>query len=207
MPTVAELTAPYGNFMVGPRRGPEMCAASASTSPTGTRAATRARTASAGSTRCARSRTASRREQLHHVLRGYKRRAGATARRFTVELAAVLWRHLEAHERCVARAARHGVSSSSPRCHRARGSATSTTPFAGSSASSWRRLAVATSGCSDVGRRLQPTRIRPRKVRDDARAGRQLRAADRRHVDDRRQRPERRRGPQEAGAGTGRCRS
>jgi hypothetical protein len=48
------------------------------------------------------------REQLHHALRGYKRLGGDIARRLTVELAAVLWRFLVAHERCVARAG--GVS-------------------------------------------------------------------------------------------------
>jgi predicted amidophosphoribosyltransferase len=44
-------------------------------------------------------------EQLHHALAGYKRPPSDVARRFEVELAAVLWRHLAAHERCVARAA------------------------------------------------------------------------------------------------------
>jgi predicted amidophosphoribosyltransferase len=47
-------------------------------------------------------------EQLHHVLATYKRRHGPTPRRFTVELAAVLWRHLVRHEACLARAA--GIS-------------------------------------------------------------------------------------------------
>jgi predicted amidophosphoribosyltransferase len=46
------------------------------------------------------------REQLHHALAGYKRLTGDVARRLAVELAAVLWRFLAAHERCVARTAR-----------------------------------------------------------------------------------------------------
>jgi predicted amidophosphoribosyltransferase len=41
-------------------------------------------------------------EQLHHALRSYKRQHGDAARRLTVELAAVLWRHLDQHEPCVA---------------------------------------------------------------------------------------------------------
>jgi hypothetical protein len=44
-------------------------------------------------------------EQLHHALMGYKRVHGELARRMTLGLAAVLWRFLEAHERCVAAAA------------------------------------------------------------------------------------------------------
>lgn len=55
-----------------------------------------------------RSPTASPTEQLHHALRWYKRLGGEAARRLTVELAAVLWRHLAGHEGCVARAARAG---------------------------------------------------------------------------------------------------
>ncbi len=45
------------------------------------------------------------REQLHHALMGYKRLGGEVGRRLTVELAAVLWRFLARHERCVAHAA------------------------------------------------------------------------------------------------------
>jgi hypothetical protein len=44
-------------------------------------------------------------EQLHRTLVGYKRLTGEVARRLGVELAAVLWRYLQVHERCVARAA------------------------------------------------------------------------------------------------------
>jgi hypothetical protein len=44
-------------------------------------------------------------EQLHRALAGYKRIGGSVGRRLGRELAAVLWRHLEAHERCLARAA------------------------------------------------------------------------------------------------------
>lgn len=44
-------------------------------------------------------------EQLHHALVRYKRLGGGVARRLTVELAAVLWRFLALHERCIASAA------------------------------------------------------------------------------------------------------
>jgi hypothetical protein len=40
--------------------------------------------------------------QLHAALRGYKE-GWASGRRFTIELAAVLWRFLDRHERCLAR--------------------------------------------------------------------------------------------------------
>jgi hypothetical protein len=43
-------------------------------------------------------------EQLHHVLASYKRLTGEVARRLALQLAAVLWRFLEFHERCAARA-------------------------------------------------------------------------------------------------------
>jgi predicted amidophosphoribosyltransferase len=44
-------------------------------------------------------------EQLHHALAGYKRLPTGWARTLTRQLAAVLWRHLARHERCLARAA------------------------------------------------------------------------------------------------------
>jgi hypothetical protein len=47
--------------------------------------------------------------QLHHVLAAYKRRDGPVGRQLSTQLAAVLWRFLSDHERCLAQAA--GVSS------------------------------------------------------------------------------------------------
>jgi predicted amidophosphoribosyltransferase len=44
-------------------------------------------------------------EQLHAALAGYKRVDGVGARLLGIELAAVLWRFLAGHERCLARAA------------------------------------------------------------------------------------------------------
>jgi predicted amidophosphoribosyltransferase len=104
MPMVAELTAVYGNLMLGPRRGPDVCGVCFNFTN--------------GYERCyacahgqlwldavAPVSYSVAREQLHHALKGYKRLSGDAARRLGVELAAVLWRYLAAHERCVARAA------------------------------------------------------------------------------------------------------
>ncbi len=104
MPKVAELTELYSNFMLGPRRGPDVCDVCFNFTN--------------GYARCyacghgelwldavAPISYSVAREQLHHALGGYKRLGGEVARRFTVELAAVLWRHLAHHEPCVARAA------------------------------------------------------------------------------------------------------
>src|SRR4051794_34301514 len=43
--------------------------------------------------------------QLHTALSQYKRAGGTVARRFQLELAAVLWRFLATHEACLARVA------------------------------------------------------------------------------------------------------
>lgn len=104
MPTVAELSAPYGNFMLGPRPGPDVCGVCFNLTD--------------GYGRCYACAHGGRwleavapvsysiaGEQLHHALAAYKRGGGTVARRLGVELAAVLWRHLAEHEACVARAA------------------------------------------------------------------------------------------------------
>jgi predicted amidophosphoribosyltransferase len=108
MPSVVELSAPYANFMLGPRRGPDVCS--------------RCFDLIRGPGRCYRCADYGRwvdvaapisysvgGEQLHHALVSYKRLAGEPGRRFVVGLAAVLWRHLRDHEGCLARAA--GVNS------------------------------------------------------------------------------------------------
>jgi hypothetical protein len=104
MPSVAELTALYTNFMFGPRPGPEVC--------------DRCFNFTRGFDRCyacnhnqawlgaiAPISYSVAHEQLHHALRLYKRIGGTAGRRLTLELSSVLWRYLDAHERCVARAA------------------------------------------------------------------------------------------------------
>jgi predicted amidophosphoribosyltransferase len=105
MPTVTELTALYGNFMLGPRRGPDVCHRCFNFTDGYTRCYACAHGESWLDAICPISYSIAR-EQLHHALRGYKRYANATAQRFSVELAAVLWRHLDGHERCLAHAAR-----------------------------------------------------------------------------------------------------
>ena len=104
MPSVRELTAVYGNFMLNPRTGPGVCRTCF--------------TFTDGYDRCFACAHAEQclelvapisysvvREQLHHTLASYKRLSGDVARRLRAELAAVLWRHLAEHERCVASAA------------------------------------------------------------------------------------------------------
>jgi hypothetical protein len=103
MPTVEELSAPYANFMLGPRRGPDVCAQCFNLTD--------------GFRRCYGCAHGGRfldammpisysvaGEQLHHALASYKRLNGPVAGRFVLGLAAVLWRYLVVHERCLARA-------------------------------------------------------------------------------------------------------
>ncbi|MEA2213496.1 MAG: hypothetical protein QOF83_3444 [Solirubrobacteraceae bacterium] len=105
MPTVAELTAPYGNFMLAPQPGPGVCD-------------TCFDLINQDQTRCRRCAAecgwldasapisySVAHEQLHHALRAYKRLPQRVARRFQLELAAVLWRFLDEHEACLAEAA------------------------------------------------------------------------------------------------------
>jgi predicted amidophosphoribosyltransferase len=104
MPTVAELTELYGNFMLGPRPGPGVCQVCF--------------TFTEGHETCfvcghqrswldavAPISYSVAGGQLHHALAGYKRLGGEVARRLQVEVAAVLWRFLTDHEACVARGA------------------------------------------------------------------------------------------------------
>lgn len=104
MATVSELSSPYANFMFGPRPGLAVC----ETCFNFTRGYHRCYACARGElwlSRVAPISYSVGREQLHHALRGYKRLGGDVARRLTVELAAVLWRFLVLHERCLARAA------------------------------------------------------------------------------------------------------
>lgn len=104
MPTVRELTALYENFMLQPRRGPSVCDVCFNLTDGYERCY-----------RCVRGRQvldavvpvsySVAGEQLHHALACYKRLSGQVARRLGVELAAVLWRFLDAHEPCLADAA------------------------------------------------------------------------------------------------------
>ncbi len=104
MPRIVELTALYGNFMLGPRPGPGVCDICLDLTD--------------GASRCYRCADSPQaldavapvsysvaHEQLHHALAGYKRPPEPVARRFQLELAAVLWRFLAIQERCVEHAA------------------------------------------------------------------------------------------------------
>jgi predicted amidophosphoribosyltransferase len=104
MPTVAELSDPYANFMLAPRPGRGTCEVCF--------------TFTEGYERCFVCAHSERwldavapisysagHEQLHRALAGYKRLRGGVAGRLQLELAAVVWRHLAGHEPCLAKAA------------------------------------------------------------------------------------------------------
>jgi hypothetical protein len=103
MPTVAELTRAYGNVLLAPQPGPGVCQTCFNLTD--------------GYDRCYACAHGGRwldlvvpisysvaGEQLHHALVAYKRTLEPVAAQFTVQLAAVLWRFLSAHERCVSEA-------------------------------------------------------------------------------------------------------
>ncbi len=104
MPTVAELTALYGNFMLGPEHGPGVCRRCLNLTDGYQRCYACTRLESWLDAMAAISYSVAH-EQLHHALAGYKRSPATVADRFTIELAAVLWRYLAGHEACLARAA------------------------------------------------------------------------------------------------------
>src|SRR2546421_2432817 len=103
MTTVAELTAVYANFMLGPRRGPGVCEVCFNFTDGYWRCYACTHNDLHLDAVCPISYSVAL-EQLHHALRGYKRLNGAVARRLATELAAVLWRHLTLHEQCLATA-------------------------------------------------------------------------------------------------------
>lgn len=104
MATVSELSGPYANFMFGPRHEHGVCTFCFNLTRGFERCYCCARGELALATVVPISYSVGG-EQLHHALTGYKRLNGEIARRLTVELAAVLWRFLVLHERCVAAAA------------------------------------------------------------------------------------------------------
>jgi predicted amidophosphoribosyltransferase len=125
MPTVAELSEPYENVMLAPRAGPDVCEVCFNFTR-GYRRCYACTQVGQSVRACGRSIDARAQggrsidvmapisysvahEQLHHSLAAYKRAGGEVARQLSVQLAAVLWRYLAGHERCLARAA--GTSS------------------------------------------------------------------------------------------------
>ena len=104
MPTVRELTALYENFMLAPRAGPGVCTTCFNLTDGYTRCYACSNHPSVIEVVAPISYSVAH-EQLHHALASYKRMSGDVARRTAVQLAAVLWRYLDIHESCVARAA------------------------------------------------------------------------------------------------------
>ena len=104
MPTVAELTEPYGNFMLGPRPGPGVCRTCFTFTDGYARCYACAHIEQALDAMSPISYSVAL-EQLHHVLRVYKRVSGRVGRQLSMQLAAVLWRFLSEHEPCLARVA------------------------------------------------------------------------------------------------------
>jgi predicted amidophosphoribosyltransferase len=104
VPTVNELTAVYGNFMRNPRRGPDVCRICFTFTDGFDRCFVCSRTEQCLDAVAPISYSVAG-EQLHHALASYKRLTGAVAQRLRAELAAVLWRHLARHERCLVAAA------------------------------------------------------------------------------------------------------
>jgi hypothetical protein len=118
MPTVRELTALYETFMVSPQRGPGVCRTCLTfTDPARDTGADAAQSTGAGHAYaqcypCANTQPwldlvapisySIAGGQLHHALVSYKRLTGHVAQRLRTELAAVLWRYLDSHERCLA---------------------------------------------------------------------------------------------------------
>jgi hypothetical protein len=103
MPSVRELSALYENVMLAPRRGPDVCRTCFSFTAGYAHCYACAHGGSALDAVAPICYSVGR-EQLHHALASYKRLDGDVARRLGAILAAILWRFLADHERCVARA-------------------------------------------------------------------------------------------------------
>jgi hypothetical protein len=104
MASVEELSEPYAEFMLAPRRGPGVCELCLDFTQGDRRCRSCSQTESSPSAFVAISYSVGG-EQLHHALLGYKRLRGAEARDLERELGAVLWRFLSRHEACLANAA------------------------------------------------------------------------------------------------------
>jgi len=101
VPTVNDLTALYESFLLAPVPGPGVCRTCltftdghAQCYPCSTRQSWLDAMAPISYSVA--------HEQLHHALVSYKRMNGVAGRRLQVELAALLWRFLAGHERCLA---------------------------------------------------------------------------------------------------------
>lgn len=103
MATVAELTAPYGEVLIAPRRGPAVCRTCFNLTDGYTRCYACVHGGDALDLVAPISYSVAG-EQLHHALAAYKRSSERWTAVLVRQLAAVLWRHLARHERCLARA-------------------------------------------------------------------------------------------------------
>jgi predicted amidophosphoribosyltransferase len=104
MPTVRELAAPYENFMLAPRAGAGVCRTCFNLTDGFDRCYACTQSPNHLDAVAPISYSVAH-EQLHHSLAAYKRVNGVAGRRLTLQLAAVLWRFLQEHEGCVAKAA------------------------------------------------------------------------------------------------------
>jgi len=105
MATVAELTAAYSSLLLRPEPGAGVCELCWNLTDGYCRCYACAHTEQRLAAMAPISYSVAH-EQLHHVLAGYKRWPAPIAATTQRELAAVLWRHLLAHEPCHAAAAR-----------------------------------------------------------------------------------------------------
>jgi hypothetical protein len=104
MAAARELTGLYENFMLSPRRGPAVCETCFNLTTGYDRCYACAHVGGALAAMVPISYSVAG-EQLNRALACYKRIDGVIARRLGIELAAVLWRFLDAHEQCLATAA------------------------------------------------------------------------------------------------------
>jgi hypothetical protein len=105
MATVGELSAPYANFMRIPRRGAGCCASCMTFVEPAYQRCFLCNNNQRWLAAVLPISYAERGGQLHRNLAGYKRWSPAIAERTRLQLAAVLWRFILAHESCLATAA------------------------------------------------------------------------------------------------------
>jgi len=147
MATVGELSDPYTNFMRTPRRRAGCCAICTTFIEPGYQRCFLCNFNQRWLAAVLPISYADRGGQLHRNLAGYKRWAPASAGRTRLQLAAVLWRFVLAHESCLATAGASTASISSPLSHPVIQPATSIIHCARSSVRSSNRPAIATSAC------------------------------------------------------------
>jgi predicted amidophosphoribosyltransferase len=109
MATVLELSAPLGNVLLAPRHGHGVCRTCFNLIDGHDRCYACARGGDVLDLVAAISYSVAG-EQLHHTLAAYKRQPARWTRPLAHQIAAVLWRHLAAHESCLAAGTRTGTA-------------------------------------------------------------------------------------------------